>query len=137
MERTLEELEELLPESSTQLVSLNTRVPRNVSKMIDESVGILQTESPYLKVSKQVAVQILIERGFQAIKADFEREDQDQEILVENVVSIEREPKPQRAFDVKSYAEFSNKSSYEPRLNNDRNSHTESKARLQNSLGLR
>ena len=134
MERDREELEELLPESSTQLVSLNTRIPKNVSRMIDESVGMLQTESPYLKISKQVAVQILIERGFQAIKGDFEREDNKP---VENVVSIDQTPKPQRTFDVKTYGEISNKTIYEPRPKHENSSYSESKARLKNSLGLR
>ena len=134
MEREREELEELLPESSTQLVSLNTRVPRNVSRMIDESVGMLQTESPYLKISKQVAVQLLLERGFQAIKADFEREDPKP---AENVVSIDQTPKSPKSFDVKAYAEMSNKTYFEPRKPQDSNGNSERTNFFREKLGLK
>lgn len=137
MERDRDELEEILPESSTRLVSLNTRIPLFVDEMILQSVGILQTESQYLKVSKQVAVQILIERGFQAIKEDFERMDREQAADEQVVVRIERTPQPQRSFDMKVYAEMANKTVYEPRRYEANRSQSETKTLLQKSLGLR
>jgi hypothetical protein len=136
MERTLEELEDLLPESSTQLVSLNTRIPRNVSRMIDESVGMLQTESLYLKVSKQVAVQILIERGFQAIREQFERQDQIEEQTSENVVSMEQPTKAKREWDINAYHQMANKTFYEPRNMQSSSKKPESMGRIQSKLGL-
>lgn len=64
--------EDILPESSTQLVSLNTRIPRKLSEQIKLSVGILQTTHNVLTFSKQSAVQILLIRGYQSLLADFE-----------------------------------------------------------------
>lgn len=144
MEKSFEELEDILPESSTQLVSLNTRVPRFVSKMIDESVGILQLASRYQKVSKQVAIQILIERGYQAIREEFESMDYADnevaatvEIIGEEVASIKREVEPRTPYNVKAYAEMSNKSKYEPRIPSANKANSESVTRLQRNLGLK
>jgi hypothetical protein len=142
--------ESILPESSTQLVSLNTRVPRFVSKMIDESVGMLQVASIYQKVSKQVAIQILIERGYQAIREDFvsmdlaesevavniESVETIEENLSEQLVSNSPAKQSRESYDMKAYAEFSNKSVYEPRKPPARNSQNEKPKFLQN-LGLR
>jgi hypothetical protein len=136
MEKDYDELESILPESSTQLVSLNTRVPRFVSKMIDESVGILQTESHYLKVSKQSAIQILIERGYQAIREDFERVDREESEQETVTVSIERTKQTRDTYDMKAYAEMSNKTIYEPRKSPAKISQNEKPKFLQN-LGLR
>jgi hypothetical protein len=145
------ELEEILPESSTQLVSLNTRVPRFVSKMIDESVGILQLASRYHKVSKQVAIQILIEEGYRAIREEFESMDRvESEIAVsssveeyseestsEQVVSEPKESILQRSFDMKAYAEMANKTYYNGPERRTKKEPSESAKRLQSKLGLR
>src|SRR3954447_3376928 len=53
-------IDEIIPPSSTELVSLNTRVPRFVDSYINQSVGMIQTASRYQKVSKQMAIQILL-----------------------------------------------------------------------------
>jgi hypothetical protein len=79
MYRDTDELEDILPESSTQLVSLNTRIPRYISDRIDMSVGILQLSSKYHKVSKQTTVQILLEKGYEAILAEFESMDREED----------------------------------------------------------
>jgi hypothetical protein len=151
MERDRESLEDILPESSTQLVSLNTRVPRFVSEMIDQSVGILQLTSPYLKFTKQSAVQVMLERGFASLLAEFESMDnaesevavsspvvvEIEEIRTENITRDERETKAQQAYDMKAYAEFANKSSYTPRQNHANRANSEIATKLQTKLGLR
>ncbi len=143
--------ESILPESSTQLVSLNTRVPRFVSKMIDESVGMLQVASIYQKVSKQVAIQILIERGYQAIREDFESMDLAEsevavdiesdelieETISEKVASNSPLNQSRDTYDMKAYAEMSNKIIYEPRKQPAKTSQNEKARFLQSKLGLR
>jgi hypothetical protein len=104
--------------------------------MIDESVGILQTESHYLKVSKQSAIQILIERGYQAIREDFERVDREESEQETVTVSIERTKQTRDTYDMKAYAEMSNKTIYEPRKSPAKISQNEKPKFLQN-LGLR
>ena len=142
-----DELESILPESSTQLVNLNTRIPRFLSDRIDLSVGILQTNSRYQKVTKQTAVQILLEKGYEAILADFEGMDIEEAREEIKVVrnSPEPEPKPQpiydsQSYDMKAYAEFSNKTIYEPRKVSHTNINTSPESRVakfQQKLGLR
>lgn len=151
MDRDRDLLEDILPESSTQLVSLNTRIPRNVSRMIDECVGILQTKSNYHKVSKQEAVQVILEKGIQAIREDFLREDlfdleeveskiekTDNSLkTVEEVERFERTVTTQKTYDMKAYAEFANKSFYTPPQQRTTKADSETARKLQTKLGLR
>lgn len=144
MVNSREELEEILPESSTELVSLNTRVPRYMDKLINHSVGIIQTSSRYQKISKQTAVQILIERGYQSICEDFRRMDSEIDETSEETVNISPAIKPQNphsyTFNINSYYEMSNKSPYssrrqpEPQLSGEK---SESAERIQSKLGLK
>jgi spore coat polysaccharide biosynthesis predicted glycosyltransferase SpsG len=141
MEKTFDELKEIFPESTTQLVSLNTRIPRSLDNMINESVGMIQTASRYQKVSKQMAVQILIEKGYLALKNEFES--MDNEILEANekVVSITPVTKPQQyTFNINSYYEMSNKSSYDTRKNEPQENKAEQtglKRTIREKLGLK
>lgn len=139
MIKNLDELEDILPESSTQLVSLNTRIPRYLNDRIDMSVGIIQTNSKYHKVTKQSAVQILLEKGFEAVLAEFERLDVEEPKKEIPVARVEREEQPQRSFDMEIYAQMANKTYYEPQYKTDSNSiSTDSRVtRMQQRLGLR
>jgi hypothetical protein len=135
-----DELENILPESSTQLVSLNTRIPRFLSDRLDLSVGILQTNSRYQKVTKQTAVQILLEKGYEAILAEFEGMDIEEAREEMQVIRNSPELNSQQTYDMKAYAEFSNKTIYEPRKvsNTNNNTSPDSRvARFQQKLGLR
>ena len=151
MEKTLDELEDILPESSTQLVSLNTRIPRYVSDSINMCVGILQTESHYHKVSKQEAVQIILEKGIQAIRVKFESLDEftDEQVesidenpeqnftIVENIERTEHTTISQKAYDMKAYAEFANKDIYRPSKPQAKREPTDKERWIQSKLGLR
>jgi hypothetical protein len=146
MYRDTDELEDILPESSTQLVSLNTRIPRYISDRIDMSVGILQLSSKYHKVSKQTTVQILLEKGYEAILAEFEsmdREEDTPEIIptqVEPQVEREtRETTPHRTYDMEAYSQMANKTYYEPHqthTTNNQLTHDSRVQRFQKKLGL-
>jgi len=144
MYRDTDELENILPESSTRLVNLNTRIPKFLSDRIDLSVGILQTQHIYHKVSKQTAVQILLEKGYEAVLSEFEGMDREEDTGEKEVVIIERETKPQikdrTSFDVEAYAQMANKTYYEPRKVSNTNNDIEYDSRvhrLQQKLGLR
>jgi hypothetical protein len=116
------DLVEIYPLSSTQLVSLNTRVPRFVDQFVNESVGMIQTASKYQKVSKQMAIQILLEKGYQILKEEFESMDNAPVEANDKVVNILPAPKPQNInFNLNSYLEMSNKTSYEPRKEQQEN----------------
>jgi hypothetical protein len=116
------DLDEIYPLSSTQLVSLNTRVPRFVDQFVNESVGMIQTASKYQKVSKQMAIQILLEKGYQILKEEFESMDNAPVEANDKVVNILPAPKPQNInFNLNSYLEMSNKTSYEPRKEQQEN----------------
>jgi hypothetical protein len=116
------DLDEIYPLSSTQLVSLNTRVPRFVDQFVNESVGMIQTASKYQKVSKQMAIQILLEKGYQILKEEFESMDNAPVEANDKVVNISPAPKPQNInFNLNSYLEMSNKTSYEPRKEQQEN----------------
>ncbi|HSX39119.1 MAG TPA: hypothetical protein VLI92_00825 [Candidatus Saccharimonadales bacterium] len=136
MTKSREELEDILPESSTQLVSLNTRVPQFVDKLINECVGILQTTSPYLKFTKQSAVQVLIERGYLAIREEFERQDLIEESSGENIASIKQATKAKSSINLQAYHEMSNKNFYEPRSQLTIKAKPESEQRIKQSLGI-
>jgi hypothetical protein len=140
MSKTYEELLDLLPESSTQLVSLNTRIPRYLNDRLDLSVGILQTEHRYHKITKQIAVQILLEKGYEAILAEFEGMDNAQASPEPQSVRVEPEKKPHRTYDMAQYAQIANKTIIEPqqqRANNNNVSPDSRVYRLQQKLGLR
>lgn len=153
--RDRDELEELFPESSTQLVSLNTRIPRNVSNLIDECVGILQLASKHHKVTKQEAVTIILENGIEAIREAFvsmdraesevavsepitvELIEKPKEITGENIASKQRETISRTSYDMKAYAEMSNKSFYTPHQKRANSADSEIARKLQSKLGLR
>lgn len=149
--KSREDYEDILPESSTQLVSLNTRIPRSVSHLIDECVGILQIESKYHKVTKQEAVIILLETGIHTIRSKFmgfdelpleefesiENRPDDTVEVIEDIERIERTIKTQRTFDMKAYAEMANKTYYNGPEKRTRKEPSESAKLLQTKLGLR
>jgi hypothetical protein len=133
-----ENIDEIIPPSSTELVSLNTRVPRFVDNFINQSVGMIQTASHYHKVSKQMAIQILIEKGYQQLKSEFESMDNPTSEANEKVVSISPVPKPQNyTFNINSYYEMSNKSTFEPRKPEIVEEKTGIKKTIREKLGLK
>lgn len=91
--RFREDWEEILPPGEMDLVALNTRIKRNVSNAINHARGLLQTTDTRLTYTKQVTVEILIERGFQSLCEEFERQDQEflgEKKKNEKVASMER-----------------------------------------------
>jgi hypothetical protein len=140
MYRDTDELEDILPESSTQLVNLNTRIPKYLSDRIDMSVGILQTNHKYHKVTKQTAVQILLEKGYEAVLAEFEGMDRVEDTPEIKPARVERETKEHRTYDMEAYSQMANKTIYEPRKTTHTRNEiaTDTRAyRLQQKLGLR
>jgi hypothetical protein len=133
-----ENIDEVIPLSSTELVSLNTRVPRFVDYFINESVGMVQTASRYQKVSKQMAIQILLEKGYQQLKYEFESMDSPTNEADEKVVSISPVPKAQNhTFNINSYYEMSNKTTFESRKPEISEEKTGIKKTLREKLGLK
>jgi hypothetical protein len=92
-------------------------------------------------------VQILLEKGYEAVLAEFESMDREEvkeevrEVREEiQIVRSSPEPNPQLTYDMKAYAEFSNKTIYEPRKMSHTNNNTSPDsrvARFQQKLGLR
>lgn len=131
-------IDEIIPPSSTELVSLNTRVPRFVDGYINQSVGMIQTASRYQKVSKQMAIQILLEKGYQQLLSEFESMDEPTVEASEKVVSISPVPKPQALpFNINSYYEMSNKNTFEPRKPETKEDKASMKKTIRDKLGLK
>jgi hypothetical protein len=113
----LENKEEAILTSSTQLVSLNTRIPEHLSKKINECVGMLQTTSNLLTYSKQSVVHEMLLRGYHSIREEFERDDltssgpdvSNARKEHANVISVsEQIARNRRSIDPQVYAEISN-----------------------------
>jgi hypothetical protein len=81
---------EILPLSSTELVSLNTKIPRELSEKLYQAKGMLQTTNRLLDYTKQVTVQVLLERGYASLLEDWERQDREASEESEKVVSLPR-----------------------------------------------
>lgn len=81
---------EIVPPSSTELISLNTKIPRNISERINVATGMLQTTNRLLVYTKQVTVQVLLERGLEVLEKEWRRQDQPDAEENENVVSMPR-----------------------------------------------
>lgn len=90
MTKTLEEWEEILPLGDLDLVALNTRIPRKMSKDIKKATGILQTTNQDLTYTKQATVKILLERALRDFFEEWERIDQKPSEQSEKVASIAR-----------------------------------------------
>jgi hypothetical protein len=110
--------DEVLPLGELELVSLNTMIPRKVSKSLREATGWLQLSSPNLRYTKQATVQYLLERGLQALYEDIEKADQTQHEDSSESASIELAHDSKvidliqanrKGYDVKDYETFSNK----------------------------
>lgn len=113
----MENKEEAILTSSTQLVSLNTRIPDYLSKQINECVGMLQTKSNLLTYTKQSVVQEMLLRGYHSIKEEFERQDLAPSEQIESharkdlakVINVsEQIARNRRSIDPQVYAEISN-----------------------------
>jgi hypothetical protein len=99
----------VISESSTQLVSLNTMIPRKVREQLEECLGWLQTTEPLHKYSLQKTVQIAIENLHEAL-TDYYKS-MDREVESEETTIIKLPIKPERK-PFEGYEEFSNKTLY-------------------------
>lgn len=137
--------EEILSQGELTLVALNTRVPRYVSKAINQATGFMQSEHTNLTYTKQATVIEILKRGLRDYFEELDRLDQEHLAQSEKVIpmptqSTQSEPsKPSkhRTFDIGAYYSMSNKVQYEPNREPQSVAHNASKNTLQSKLGLK
>lgn len=80
--RTLEDWEEVLPRGEHELVPLSTMIPRKISNDILKAKGILQTTSSKLVYTKKITVEILLEKGLEAVFSEYASQDHDTDKVI-------------------------------------------------------
>jgi hypothetical protein len=109
--------DEVLPLGEKSLVSLNTMIPRELSKRLGEATGWLQIESPRLRYTKQATIQYLLERGLESFYEDIKKQyDEDtsetpSEVLADDSKVIDMIKSRKREINMKDYESFANKHS--------------------------
>jgi hypothetical protein len=111
--------EEVLPRGDHELVALNTLIPRKMSERLGQAVGLLQTQSPRLRQTKQATVQHLLDNALNMLFEDWERQDRVPSVKAEETPSIEKaedinvseiiKQQSSKGYDLKTYTDIGNK----------------------------